>query len=870
MTRRLPSGTVTLVFTDIAGSTALLRDTNDGYAALLADHRRVIREAVARHDGAEVDTQGDAFFLAFARASDAVEAAREVMSGLEPGPVRVRIGIHTGEPVLTDEGYVGLDVHLAARIAAGGHGGQILVSQQTRDLVGAADLRDLGLHRLKDVGELRLFQVGDGEFPPVRSMGRNTVSAPSQPPLGRDRELAELRALIEGGQTRLITITGPGGIGKTTLARTLAADTTDRFGDGLWFADLSATDAADQVEAQVAAAIGSHGGVADHLRSRNSLLVLDNFEQVIEAAPFVGAWIDDCAGLVVLVTSREALRLRAEHEHPLAPLASEAAVALFAARARAVSPGFHANQVELERLCERLDGMPLALELAATRTRTLTPEQLLSRLDQRFSLLSGGARDLPERQRTMEATVAWSYDLLDGHEQALFRRLAVFSGGWTLEAAESICDADPDILDSLAAKSLVRFEHGRFRMLETIRAYAASRLVEDPAVAAELRRRHAGWFAELAVRAEPELTGRDQEHWLNVLEADEDNLRSALGWATNHAGSDSTGLRLGAALVFFWYLRSRPLEGRRSLEPLLEATAAEDSGDRLRALWGHAFFMAILGDPTAGPVLEEARAMARRLGDGSMEARTLDMLGMLSLFQNDLERARGLLEASVDLARDNGDLWCLVDALGTAGSIYPLLGEFGRARAAGGEALRMARGRGDLQGMRMALLGLALAERRTGNAVAARAAAEEGLEICRRLDDRFFSSYFLWLLGYASLALGDLGRAAEEADESLTLARQVGAPLLVSCALEVNAAVARDMSDAATARAYLTEAEALGREALVPGSYRSEALRALAALDAAEGDTESARGRLAEARELARQAPDPWAEQRATLDLQRL
>jgi predicted ATPase len=866
----LPSGTVTLVFTDISGSTALLQDTHDGYAALLADHRRVIRDAIARHDGAEVDTQGDAFFIAFARASDAVAAAREVVSGMEQaGPVRVRIGIHTAEPVLTEESYVGLDVHLAARIAAGGHGGQILVSQQTRDLVDASDLHDLGLHRLKDVGEVRLFQVGDDEFPPVRSMGRNTVAAPSQPPLGRDRELAELRALVEGGQTRLITITGPGGIGKTTLARSLAADLTDRFGDGLWFADLSATNAADQVEAQVAAAIGSHGGVADHLRGRNSLLVLDNFEQVMEAASSVAGWLDACAHLVVVVTSREVLRLRAEHEYPLAPLGSEAAVALFDARARAVSPQFRADRRELERLCERLDGMPLALELAATRTRTLTAEQLISRLDQRFSLLTSGARDLPERQRTMEATVAWSYDLLDPKEQELFRRLAAFSGGWTLEAAESICDADPDVLDSLAAKSLVRFEDGRFTMLETIRAYAVSRLAEQPEVA-ELRRRHAGWFAELATRAEPELTGRDQEYWLNVLEADEDNLRSALGWATTDAEGERTGLRLGAALVFFWYLRSRPLEGRRSLEPLLEATAAKDSGDRLRALWGVAFFMAILGDPQAGPVLEEALAMARRLGDGSMEARTLDILGILAMFQNDLERARGLLEASVELARDNGDVWCLVDALGTAGSIYPLLGEFGRARAAGGEALRMARGRGDLQGMRMALLGLALAERRTDNAIAARAAAEEGLEICRRLDDRFFSSYFLWLLAYASLALGEVKRAAGEADEALSLARQVGAPLLVSCALEVSAAVAQDMSDRPAARAYLTEAEALGREALVPGSYRSEALRALAGLDAAEGDLASARTRLAEARELARQAPDPWAEQRATLDLQRL
>ena len=589
----------------------------------------------------------------------------------------------------------------------------------------------------------------------------------------------------------------------------------------------------------------------------------------MEAASSVAGWLDACAHLVVVVTSREVLRLRAEREYPLAPLGSEAAVALFDARARAVSPQFRADQRELERLCERLDGMPLALELAATRTRTLTAEQLLSRLDQRFSLLTSGARDLPERQRTMEATVAWSYDLLDPKEQELFRRLAAFSGGWTLEAAESICDADPDVLDSLAAKSLVRFEDGRFTMLETIRAYAVSRLAEQPEVA-ELRRRHAGWFAELATRAEPELTGRDQEYWLNVLEADEDNLRSALGWATTDAEGERTGLRLGAALVFFWYLRSRPLEGRRSLEPLLEATAAKDSGDRLRALWGVAFFMAILGDPQAGPVLEEALAMARRLGDGSMEARSLDVLGILAMFQNDLERARGLLEASVELAR--GQRRRLVPGgragdgrfdLSVAGRVRPGAGGGRRGPADGS---RPRRPPGDAHGAAGAGAGRAPHRQRDRGQSGGGGGARD-LPAPRRP--------LLQLLLSVAAGLCQPGAGRSEArrgrgDEALTLARQVGAPLLVSCALEVSAAVARDMSDAATARAYLTEAEALGREALVPGSYRSEALRALAELDAARGDTSSARARLAEARELARQAPDPWAEQRATLDLQRL
>jgi predicted ATPase len=857
-----------MVFTDIAGSTALVNTLGDGYAALLAEHRRMVREIVARRRGFEVDTQGDAFFLVFARASDAIAAAREVIEASDSaGHARVRIGIHTGEPVRVPEGYVGADVHLASRIAASGSGGQILISQQTRELAASEPAIDLGLHRLKDVGEVNLFQIGDGTFPPVRSIGRSNLVPPREPLFGRERELSEVRGMIEAG-ARLVTLTGVGGIGKTTVATALAAELADRFPDGVWFVDLSPVTDAGSVEPNVAALLGSHGGVADHLRAGAALLVLDNFEHVLAAAPSVAAWLGACPGVVILVTSRASLRLSAEHEYPLSPLDEATAARLFAARARTVVPHFQADDEELRRLCRRLDGLPLAVELAAARVRLMTPDQLLARLGHRLSVLTGGARDLPERQRTLEATIAWSHDLLDPAEQALFVGLAVFSGGWTLEAAETVAEADLDLLESLVSKNLIRFDDGRFSMLETIREFAAARLADLPA-ADELRRRHAAHYAALAASAAPELTGRNQDRWLELMADDEENLRGALMWCAREGGDAEMGLALAADLVLFWYLRSRPQEGWRWLEPLLTAADAGDSATRTRALWGAGFFLTILTDPRAGDYLLQGLEMARRIDDEAMVARSLDVLGLLALFGNELQRARELLEESIAFARSAGDDWCLADALGTVGSIYPLAGEFDRAQQAGAEGLALARSRGDLQGMRMSLFGLALAARRLGHATAARATGNEGLEISRRLGDDFFASYFLSVLAAVELAQDDADRARQQADEALALARDVGAPLLLVCALEVRAAVARHDADADRAFACLIEAEAVAERGSVPGSFVSEALRLHGLLEADAGNDRAARDKLRAALDLARSVSDPWAERRAADDLAR-
>jgi predicted ATPase/class 3 adenylate cyclase len=865
--RDLPEGTVTMVFTDIAGSTALLRELGDRYAGVLAEHRTRLRAIVERHHGFEVDTQGDAFFLVFRRASDGLAAAREAVS--EPGgdpAVRIRVGVHTGEPARSEEGYTGIDVHVAARIAASGSGGQIVVSRQTRELTVAEPLRDLGVHRLKDVGEVQLFQLGDEQFPPLRSIGGSNLTAPREAPLGRERELAELRAMVVDEGARLVTLTGAGGIGKTTLARAVAAALGERFPDGVWFVDLSPIAEADLVETEVAAVVGSNGNVADHLRASTALLVLDNFERVLDAADAVASWLAADPRLVVLATSRERLHLTSEREYPVGPLDEQSAAQLFIRRAGAVGPGHTISDDEVRRLCRRLDGIPLAVELAAARARLLPPAQLLARLDQRFSLLTGGARDLPARQRALEATVDWSHDLLNADERQLFRRLSVFAGGWTLEAAEDVAGADIDRLESLVTKSLVLAADGRFTMLETLRDYAAVKLADDEA--ADVRRRHAHHYAVLPERAADELTGPRQDAWLELLAAEDDNLRAALGWCLEDPDSHELGLRMGADLVLFWYLRSRHWEGWRWLEPLLKHSQPTDSPARAAALWGAGFFLTVIADQRAGGFLQDALDMARRVGDAGLIARSLDVMGLLAFFGNDLRGAQACLEESIAQARAARDDWCLADALGTIGSVYPLVGRLEQGRAAGIEGLELARRRGDLQGVRMSLFGLALTARRADDPDAAIRAGEEGLNVSRRLVDAFFTSYFLWLLAGAEHDRGALDQARVLADEALELARALEVPLLLLCALEVRGSLHVDEGEVDQARLLLEEAERVGAESSVPGSYLSEALRLLGRLEAEAGDVDGARNRLTAALELARSVMDPWAERRAAADLE--
>ena len=505
MREDLPSGTVTFLFTDVEGSTRLLDGLGaDAYAEALAKHRRIIRKVCAAESGVEVDTQGDAFFFAFPTAPGALAAASALTDALAAGPIRVRVGLHTGTPLVTDEGYVGGDVHRAARIAAVGHGGQVLVSASAAQLV-ELELSDLGEHRLKDLSAPeRVFQLGDREFPALKSLYRTNLPIPSTPFLGRERELQEVVALLSEKDTRLLTLTGPGGTGKTRLAAQAAGVAADGFPDGVWWVPLAALRDHELVLESASQVLGAKNGLASHIADKRMLLLFDNFEQVVEAAPGVSTLLGECPHLELIVTSRERLHLAGEQEYPVTPFVAEEGVDFFAARARAVKPDFDIDE-SVPEICRRLDDLPLALELAATRVKALSTEQILSRLERRLPLLTGGSRDAPERQRTLRATIEWSHDLLSAEEQRLFAGLSVFAGGCTLDAAEAVCGAELDTLHSLVDKSLLRFTSERYWTLATIREFAQDRL--DDVTARELRQRHAEYFVALAEEAEPTSAG---------------------------------------------------------------------------------------------------------------------------------------------------------------------------------------------------------------------------------------------------------------------------------------------------------------------------------------------------------------------------
>ncbi len=727
----LPTGTLTLLFTDIEGSTRLLDELGERYVDVLAEHHRLLREAFDRHGGVEANTQGDGFFVVFSSATDAVAAATEAQRSLSAGPVRVRMGLHTGEPALTDEGYVGLDVHRAARIGGAGHGGQVVVSETTRALLdGEFDLRDLGEHRLKDLGvPIRLFQLGRDEFPPLRSLSQARLPVEPVPLLGRKRELGDLLRLLGSERARLVTLTGPGGIGKTSLAIAAAGELVESFEGGAALVELASVREPTLVLPSIAEQLGAEEDAATHIGDRELLIALDNLEQVVAAAGEIAHLLGACPNLSILATSREPLRIAGEREFPLRTLAEAPAVELFRQRAEAVLPGFTADYQRLAEICRRLDSLPLAIELAAARVKVLPPGELLGRLEQRLPLLTSSRRDLPERQQTLRATIEWSYDLCSADEQQLFCRLGVFSGGFTLDSAETVCGADLDTLASLLDKSLVRREGDRFSMLGTIREFAVERL-EESGEADELRRRHAEYLAELAEASQTGSFGSEQRPVREQFRVEWDNVRAALTWALE-SGETELGLRIAGSLTMSWLDRNQAVEGERWLRALLAGPGQVDDTVRANALmtasniagvrsdfdqaaaWGMEALehfrvggselglawslttMAAIpmerGDlEEAGLMLEEAEALHRKIGDPAGIRRVLHLQGQQAAAVGDVEQSRRLLREAAELSRADGDLFSAASTFHSLGNVELESGEIAAAERAYRDALRFA------------------------------------------------------------------------------------------------------------------------------------------------------------------------------------
>jgi predicted ATPase len=751
----LPTGTVTLLFTDIEGSTRLVEELGDQYADLLADHQRALREAFQGHGGVEVNTQGDALFYAFARARDAVAAAQVGQSALAGGRVRVRMGVHTGEPRVTGHDYVGPDVHRAARVMGAAHGGQVLISQTTRELLDSeVELRDLGEHRLKDISApLRLFQLGAGDFPPVRSLSVAHLPARLDPLLGRKRELAELVRLFTRDGARLVTLTGPGGIGKSRLSLAAAGELVESFDDGATLVELAAIKDPALVLPAIAGALGLQGDIAAHVGARELLVVLDNFEQVVDAAEELGRLLQACPGLRVLATSREPLRIAGEREFPLQTLAEAPAVELFRQRAEAVKPDFDGAYHAVAEICRRLDSLPLAIELAAARVKVLSTDRLLERLDRRLPILTGTRRDLPERQRTLRAAIAWSYDLLSSDEQSLFRHLSVFAGGWTLEAAETVCGAEVEVLESLIDKSLVRGEDERFLMLETIREYAADKLAESQEQE-ELRRRHAEFFATLAEEAQTEHLGAGQAGWRERFRAEWDNFRAVFEWA-QESGEAELGLRLAASISFVWLDQNLIAEGERWFAALLRIETVNEA-IRARALFTWSMIVLVRNDwPRAQELGGAALDYFRRAGDRNGIAWSLTNLASVPIEAGSPQDALPLLDEAETLHRELGD----------AGGLRRTLHLKGQTLAATGEIEE----------------GVAM--------------LQESAELSQRTDDHFSVASSRHALGDIALGEGEVDSAAAEYAEALRVAWETGAHRIVCYSLAGLAAVAAERGD---------------------------------------------------------------------------
>jgi len=793
--KALPTGTLTFLLSDVEGSTELWERNPAAMRDDLVRHDSLIEGEVERNHGTVVRPrgEGDSRFAVFPRATDAVSAACSIQVRFQKEqwktspPLRVRMALHTGEADLRDGDYYGSAVNRCARLRALAHGGQILLSSITAKLAlesmtDGSSLRDLGVHHLKDLQQPeQVFQLMHpslpSEFPPPRSLETFPNNLPVQLTsfIGREKEVREIKRLLSG--TRLMTLTGAGGAGKTRLALQAAADVLESYPDGAWFVELASISDRALVPQAVASALGvseTRGSALEatltsYLSSKGLLLLLDNCEHLINACAVLAEMLLlGCPRLRILATSREALAITGEtvwlvpslavpdpatfttaEPGLAASLSRFEAARLFVERAVAAQPSFvltDRNAIAVAQICHRLDGIPLALELAAARVKALSAEQIAARLDDRFRFLTGGSRTALPRQQTLQAMIDWSYSLLTDPERRLFRRLSVFIGGWTLAAAETVCAGEGleaqevlDLLIQLVNKSLVVAEEqgdeSRFRLLETIRQYARARLFESEEIRT-VANRHVDFFTKLAEEAEQNLSSHEQQAWLDRLEAEHDNLRAAIEWSRSEEPYVTTALRLAASLSQFWYLRGMLSEGRRHLEGTLAAAAGAPASIRAKALAGAGLLAHGQGDYEHAPALaEESLALSRQAGDKRGVMMALDVLSLVTEYREDYERARLLREEGLALARELQDKASTARALVRLGNLKQVSSD----------------------------------SRRSG-----RALIEEGLALYRELGHKAGIAASLRLLGIAFATDGQTDRAVKFLTDSVTLSRELG------------------------------------------------------------------------------------------------
>lgn len=868
-----PSGTVTFLFTDVEGSTRRWERDSPAMLQVVERHFALLDEAIVANNGVRFKTIGDAIQAAFPTAPDALRAAVAAQRALtaenwgELGPISVRMALHTGSAEPRDGDYLAPALNRLARLLAATAGGQMVMTEAARNLVrdqlppGVA-LRNLGEHRLRDLREAEhIFQIDaeglPSEFPPLQTIDRQMDNLPAQVTafVGREQELANVKQRLEDPGVRLLTLTGPGGTGKTRLALQVASDLVGQYPDGVWFVPLAPIASAGRVASAIAEVLGvreSPGepiaeSLKSFLRTRRLLLVLDNFEHVVEAAPLVSSLLASDPGLQVLATSRTPLRISAENELPIEPLGlpsrqtglrpkealTSEAVRLFVDRAQAVRAGFTLTAENVDAvvaICLRLDGLPLAIELAAARMRLLPPEAILARLDSQLSLLTGGSRDHPERQQTLRAAIGWSHDLLDVSEQALFRRLAVFVGGWTLQAAEAVVNAAPgpdipviDCLEALHANSLIRLAQAdsqdasadpRFAMLQTIREFAREQLVSSGELDV-VSEAHAAYFVALAGEAEPHLTGRSAATWLSRFETEHDNVRAALAWLRDR-GDAAQALRLAGALWRFWWLRGHIGEGRDELDAVLALAAPDDSAlkpVRAAALDGAGILAETQGDYHRAQTLhKQALEISRAIEDRLGIARSLGNLGVVAFDRRDDDKAVALLDESLELARESGNDFLIATALNDQGRVAYEQGDLERAESLYRESLGLRRRIGSESDIARTLNNLGGVALQMGNFARAAELFGESLELYRAVSDPWGAAGAMINLALAARDQGDASRATALFAESLDLFRDTGDTRNIALALLSLAETERLMADHGTSAAHYREAIAAFRD----------------------------------------------------------